>query len=291
MIAVSDSAAPASAGEFFHHVVESVKNAFIEMGEELGAFLPKAVIAIILLAAGLILAKLLRAVLGGAFKRIKLDDALNKVGVGPLFAKMGVTSKPSVFIPKVIYWVFLLFMIKVAAEAAGITDISEIILAILAFSPKVLVAIIIMLVGFIVSDLVSNAVRRALENLGLDYAPTVGKVCFGFIFILFLTVALPQLEIETELLNATVKIILGGIAVALALSLGLGLKGLANNVVSGVYARDLYKVGTEIEYDGEEAKVAGVGPITTKLVRKDGGFIIIPNQALVNEKIRGRGNG
>ena len=77
-------------------------------------------------------------------------------------------------------------------------------------------------------------------------------------------------------------------ALALALALGLGLKTLASNIVSGVYAKDLYKVGTEIHYDERPAKVAGVGPVTTKLTRDDGSFLIVPNTLMVTAVIRGR---
>ena len=63
---------------------------------------------------------------------------------------------------------------------------------------------------------------------------------------------------------------------------------MARNIVSGVYSRDIYQVGTEIEYDGEVMTVGGVGPVTTKLNRLDGGFVVVPNEKLINEPVRGR---
>ena len=81
---------------------------------------------------------------------------------------------------------------------------------------------------------------------------------------------------------------LGALALALALALGLGLKRMAGSIVSGVYSRDIYKVGTELEFEGETVTIAGIGPVTTKLKRKDGGFVIIPNEKLISEPIRGR---
>ena len=67
---------------------------------------------------GLIVAKIVRKVLTQVFKKIKLDDLLDKIGIGQLFGKMGVQSGPSEFLPKLIYFVILLFIIQVAAEAA-----------------------------------------------------------------------------------------------------------------------------------------------------------------------------
>ncbi|NNC87334.1 MAG: mechanosensitive ion channel [Akkermansiaceae bacterium] len=285
---VPPAESPEAAAGFFVDIYQRVMDALMDKVNQFAAFLPDLIIAVVLLVIGLIVAKIVRNVLTKVFTKIKLDDLLDKLGIGQLFGKMGIQSGPSEFLPKLIYLVILVVVIQVAAQAAGIEDVSELIGKILAFSPRVVTAIIILLVGFIVAELVSNAVERALDNFGLDYARTLAKILFGFIFILFLTVALPQLEIETELLNATVKIMLGGLAVALALALGLGLKALAHDIVAGVYVRDLYKVGTEIEVDDETATVAGVGPITTKLQRPDGGFFIIANHLLVSDKIRGR---
>lgn len=45
---------------------------------------------------------------------------------------------------------------------------------------------------------------------------------------------------------------------------------------------------TTIIFEGEEAKVAGVGPVTTKLMTKDGGFIMVPNDDLLGTTTRGR---
>lgn len=268
-------------------IILQVQDAFADMAQDLVELLPKITIALVILVIGIVAAKIVRGFLAKTFKTINLDALLNRAGIGELFAKIGLGSA-SIFIPKIIYFFVVLIVIRVAADAAGIDDVTEIINRIIAFLPAAITAAIIMLVGFIVADLIQNAVFRALDAMGLEYANTLAKVISGFVFILALTVALPQLGIETELLNDSVKIVLAGIALAIALALGLGLKTPAHNVVSGVYARDLYKIGTTISYDGTEAKVAGVGPLTTKLQVADGSFIIIPNSTLVSTTIKGR---
>ncbi len=273
---------------FFPQLFSEIKNALIENGTAIGVFLPKIIIAIVLLIIGGIIAKLVRSFLKVTFKKINLDGISEKAGISQVLGKAGLKTGISEMIPKLIYGVILLFVIKMAAETAQIKDIVDVITSIIAFLPKVITASLILLIGFMVADMVQNVVQNALENVGVDYAKSLAMILFGFIFVIVLTVALSQLGIETELLKDSVKIILGGIAVALALALGLGLKKLAGNVVSGVYARDLYQVGTEIELNGELHKVAGVGPVTTKLTRQDGGFVILPNSRLIGEEVRGR---
>ena len=258
------------------------------MSEDFAEFIPKLLLAGVLLFLGFVFAKLLAKLVGVAFARLGVDDLLEKSGVTGVITRVGIKATPGEFIGKLLFWLAMLFVVKIAAQEASIKDISDIVVSVITFMPNAITAAIILLVGFVVADLVKNAVFNGLNAAGLSYAETLSKVIFGFIFVLVLTVALAQLSIQTELLSATVKIILGSMGLALALCLGLGLKGMARNIVSGVYSRDIYQVGTEIEYDGEVMIVAGVGPVTTKLNRLDGGFVVVPNEKLINEPVRGR---
>jgi len=265
-----------------------VRNALTEMMGNFAQFLPKLLLAVVLLVIGFLFAKLLAKIVSTLFAKLGVDGLLEKSGFTAQLERAGIRAAPGAVIAKLLFWVAMLFVIKVAAQAASIEDISEIVVAIISFMPNAITAALIMLFGFIVADIIKNAVFTALDRLGLEYARTVSKIIFGFIFILILTVALAKINIQTELLNSTVQIILAALGLALALSLGLGLKRMANSIVSGVYSRDIYKVGTIIEYDGEDMTVAGIGPVTTKLKRPDGGFVIVPNEQLISEPVRGR---
>ncbi|MGJ8656399.1 MAG: mechanosensitive ion channel family protein [Akkermansiaceae bacterium] len=267
--------------------LDTLIGTFEKMFNSIITGLPDIAMGLIILIVGFFIATILRKVVEKFLEGIKFNDFLDKVGVGAVSYKIGVKNGVSNLLAKIIFWVILLFIFKNAADLMGIEDISNIINKIVAFLPKVLIATIIMLVGFMVADMVQSVVHKSLDNLGLEYARALAGILFGFIFILVLTVALSQLEIETELLNASVKIILASLGLGLAICLGLGLKRMAGQIVSGVYARDLYKIGTTIIFEGEEAKVAGVGPVTTKLMTKDGGFIMVPNDDLLGTVTRG----
>lgn len=269
-------------------ILDPIINTFTGMWEGIVNSLPNLIGGVAILIVGVFVAKFLRKLVGKTLEGLQFDSLLEKAGIGAIFKRLGLKGSPTEIIAKGMFWVVILFVVKNAAANLGVEDITTLIDRVVGFLPKVMTAGIIMLVGFMVADLIQNAVRNALEAVGLEYAKTLANILFGFIFVLVLTVALSQLDIETELLNASVKIVLGAFAVALALCMGLGLKGLANSIVSGVYARDLYTVGTEIEYQEENVKVAGVGPVTTKLQRLDGGFILVPNEELINQAVRGR---
>ena len=278
----ANAASPFSWDEF----LSTLENTFRDIINSIIEEIPFIAISLIVLIVGFIVAVIIKKVIGGVLKGIKFNEVLDKVGIGEVFGKIGVKDVGQL-LAKLIFWILLLFIFKTAAGLMGVQDITDIVDKIIAFLPKLLIASIIMLVGFMVADMVRTIVFSALDNLGLDYAKGLAGIIFGFIFIVILTVALSQLEIQTELLNASVKIILGSLGLGLAICLGLGLKKMAGQIVAGVYARDLFQVGTVIDYKGEETKVAGVGPVTTKLMTKDGGFIMVPNDELISTSTKG----
>jgi len=273
-IVATPEVAPAEALSW-QSFVDKLMGSFLDMFDSIIAEIPNVVIGIIIFIVGLIVATIIKKIIITVLKGIKLDEILNKAGMGEIFSKIGLKDGITKPLAGMVFWIMMLFIVKTAAGQMGVDDITLIVDKIIAFLPKVLVASIIMLAGFMVADMVRNIVYKVLDNLGLEYAKAVAGIIFGFIFIIVLTVALSQLEIQTELLNASVKIILGSLGLGLAICLGLGLKRMAGQIVAGVYARDIYQVGTTIEYEGEEVKVAGVGPVTTKLQTQEGGFIMV----------------
>ncbi len=278
----------ANAEDPFMQIAYKVREAFMNLGESLAEFLPKLIIAIIILCVGIIIAKIVRTVLTKILQGLKIDSLTEKAGMQSALAKMGITGSLARLIPKVLSFFIIIFMVKQASDSAGFTDISAFIDTLFAFTPKLITAFLIMVIGIFVGDIIQNATYATLDAKGLDYARTVSKIIFALVFIVFLTVSLSQVGIETELLKATVKILLVGVSLAVALALGLGLKQHASNIVAAVYVRDIYKKGTELEIDGKILQLVGVGPVTTKLLRADGEFIIIPNNTLVTTAIKGK---
>lgn len=283
MIFAQNSTIPAASVSIW----QKLQFAFESVLSDALTFIPKAIVAVVIAVVGWLVAKAISKVVATSFDKSGLDTLIGKSQLGSALRGVGLRSAPGSLLSQIIYWMLLLIFIRTAANAAGLDDIKDVVGSVFGFLPKVLVATIITLIGFMVADLVRVTTLRTLTNFGVDYAKMLSGILFGFVVVLVLTAALSQLGIETELLNASVKILLAGCAAAIAIALGMGMKGLASSMVAGVYARDLFKAGTQIELDGQVYEIAGVGPVTTKLLDKEGAFLVIPNTRLVSENIKG----
>lgn len=262
-----------------------------EMWESLLSTAPKVLVWLFLLLIGWIIFKLISKGIVAILSKTGLDGVAENFGISDMLKRIGVTSSFSTLLGKILFFVLMIQFTMISSERFELNWLTQPLESAMEFFPKLITASIILIVGYILSDLIKNALFNGAERMGLDYAKSLSNLLFGFLLLLTVILAVRELGIETSILEDTVKIGMVGVALAFSLCLGLGLHHMARNVVSGVYARDLYREGTQVEYDGELTDVIGVGSVTTKLLKNDGSFVMVPNQQLVSEVTRGREGG
>ena len=147
------------------------------------------------------------------------------------------------------------------------------------FGPKVLVALIILGVGFFVGRWLGGVTDRMLQRLRLD-APErqlLVRVVRILVLGLFLIMALQNLGVELLPLIAGIGIAGAGIALAM--------QGVLSNVAAGltiIFTRP-FRVGEYVSMAGEAGQVALIGLFSTTLTHPDLSRVVIPNRKIVGE--------
>jgi len=259
-----------------------------EMLQSLMKTLPYVVIWIFSILLALFIFKLIRKAIVTLLEKIGADNIADKVGLSKMLQGFGIKDTMSSIVGKVAFWLLMLQFIMISSDKFNLGFLTEPLNGLIALLPNVISALIIFVIGALVCDFIKGAISNGAQRMGLDYAKALSNVIYGLLFVMVTILAIRQLGIETSLLEDAVKVGLVGIALAMSLTLGLGLHSLARNVVSGVYARDLYETGSTLKYNGEDTQVLGVGSVTTKLQKNDGGYVMIPNKLMVNEVMEGR---
>ena len=147
------------------------------------------------------------------------------------------------------------------------------------FGPKLVVAILILIAGFMVGRWAGSAVNRMLERLRLD-AP-VRRLLEGGVRALVLAIfAIMALQnIGVELLPLIAGLGVAGAGVALAM------QGVLANLVAGLtilFTRP-FRVGDYISIAKEEGEVLDIRLSTTTLGHADLSQVVIPNRKIVGE--------
>jgi hypothetical protein len=188
----------------------------------LGQFLPKLIIAIIILVAGWFLAKFLEFLVVRGMKLVNFNVVTDKAGIDGFLKKGGVKKSTIDILGILVYWLVILGTILVAFEALGLTAVTTEFAKIAAFVPKAIVAVLILAIGLYFSRFVGEAVVAYGKNVGMQDADLVGRLTRYAINVFVFIVALSHLSIGESYLQDLFRYIIMGIAAAFAISFGLG---------------------------------------------------------------------
>ena len=249
------------------------------------SFLPSLIAAFVLLFIGHVLGKIVAAIVTKILQRLRLDSISAESGLGEAVSGAGFTATPSQVLGKIIYWLIFLTFIISAADTLGLDRVSETIDDFVLYLPRVIGAVLVVIIGLFAAGLVRAGVEAALAGVNLGYERVVGGIVHGVIVLIVVSLAIGQLDIETELLNQVVAIVLFAGAAAIALALGLGTRDVAGNIVAGVYARDLYEPGTRIRYGDVAGTVIEVTSTSLVLQVTDEKRITVPNSLLLDQEV------
>lgn len=152
---------------------------------------------------------------------------------------------------------------------------------IMSYGPKVLLAIITLLIGLWLIKILVKAFKKVLENAGTDVS--LQKFLTSLVSILLKALLIISVASMVGIATTSFIAILG----AAGLAIGLALQGSLANFAGGVLILIFkpFKVGDFINAQGHAGTVHAIQVFNTTLKTPDNKTIIIPNGALSNGSI------
>ncbi|WP_447975298.1 mechanosensitive ion channel family protein [Nitrospira sp. Kam-Ns4a] len=191
------------------------------------ALLPNLLAMVIILVVGLIAAWVAGFLIERLLRVIGLDHLSNRLGVSAALARGGVKSDPSHLVGRAAYWLLVVFSAMAALGALDLQPINQFAQSFLAYIPRLFTALLILLVGYLLSNFVSQAVLIAAVNAGLPPARLVALLARWGVQLAAVAMALEQLGIAQNIVVVGFGITFGGVVLAAALAFGLGARDLA----------------------------------------------------------------
>ena len=190
-------------------------------------FLPKLVGIILILLAGWIIAKIIQKIVTKLLKVAQLDRASEKAGIARFLRKGEIKPTLSELIGMVVYWLIILAAIMATANVLNLEVAAQMLNQFIAFVPKVVASVFVLVLGIFFANLLGAVVRSAAINAGISEGRSLGKITQVIVIIFAVVTSLYQLEIAKGILASAFTVILGAIGLALALAFGLGCKDIA----------------------------------------------------------------
>ncbi|MBI2461477.1 MAG: mechanosensitive ion channel [Candidatus Rokubacteria bacterium] len=200
-----------------------------EFLSRLATFLPNLLAAVFILVLGWFLARFARLVVARFLSAVRFDVASEKAGITEVLSRAEIPQRPSELIATLVYWLTLLIVVMTAVNALGLQTVSELLNQILLYIPRVIAAVVVLILGFFFANFLAGVVRTAAANADIPEADILGTVTRYALVVFTGAVALQELGIGAELVRSAFNILFGAAAGALALAFGLGGKDLARD--------------------------------------------------------------
>lgn len=192
-------------------------------------FVPKFLTGLVILLIGLIISSIVKQVLIQVFKVVRLDSLLEQYGVPATKAAAGVSW--TVFLAEVARWVIIIIFLIPTADIWGLGQFVVILNSFLAYLPNILVAVMLLLVGFVVGRLVYDLLLASVHGVSHESARTVAIVGQYIVIIFAVLIGLNQLGIASDLIRILFAGIVAAAALAAGLAFGLGGKEAAKELL------------------------------------------------------------
>ncbi|HCI12999.1 MAG: hypothetical protein A2063_04480 [Gallionellales bacterium GWA2_60_142] len=220
--------------DFINLILEPLQEMLLRFKE----FLPNLLAMLVIIGIGLLLAKLLRAILLKFLAAVGFDSWSDRMGFTTLMRKGDLWVKPSVVVGAVAFWMLAIVTLMVGLSALRVAAIDSMVGEFFSYLPRVFSATMILLIGYVVSGFVSRAVLIAAANAGFHYAKLLGEVIRALLMLMILAMVMEQLQIATSIVLAAFSITFGGVVVALAIAFGVGGIGAAQRIIEREIAEE-----------------------------------------------------
>jgi hypothetical protein len=185
--------------------------------EMLGAFMdaiPNVFAAGVILGVAYVVSRFVAELATNLLGGVGFDALPERLGVGAVVPE---NVKPSDGVGRLIVFFVMLFAVVEAAGRLGFDQVSDLVAVLIEFGAQVLLGLVIIAVGFWVSNLARDAIARMSDGS----APIANTTRFAILGIV-IAMGLRAMGLADDIVNLASGLTLGSVAIAVALSFGLG---------------------------------------------------------------------
>jgi len=250
----------------------AIKETFTGLTQQIIDVAPQILGAVALFAVGWLIAqgasvstrKIVRG-LDAVFKRAARSNTVNEQQIRNSYA---------LIISKLVFWVILLFFAAVSTNILGWELFSGWMESIVNYLPGLLTGLLIILAGFLVSNVARAAILTASMKAGMAQSTDMARVVQIVILFSAIIVGVEQIGLAVDFLSSMIVVIVGTLLAGVTLAFGLGARALVANIIGAQYTRRHCQPGEIMKIDGIEGEILEITQSTIVLDTGSGRAVI-----------------
>jgi hypothetical protein len=208
----------------------AVREAGTNFVESLAAFLPNAITTLSIILVGWLIAMLLRTVVRFALRSLRFNAFAERQGVAALL-KVADLPEADALVAGIVFWLVWLGFFFSGIDVLGFTSLQGLVAGFAAFVPRLLVALVILIVGFVAANFAWRATLLAAVNAHVPSPRLLSGAVRWLILILAGAMALEQIAVARTIVLTAFAIAFGALMLGIAIAFGIGGGGIARRIL------------------------------------------------------------
>ncbi|MDX1798433.1 MAG: mechanosensitive ion channel [Candidatus Lokiarchaeia archaeon] len=242
----------------FHNIGES----FVLLKDNLVDLFDESFPGFVLVLTGFVVAFLIELIFRLLLKVIGIDKWLEKTSAQRTLRILGVKFPPHRIISTVIFWVVFIVFVESVAEVRGWSSLTSSLEKFMNFIPLLLGAVLIFLIGRMISGFIRKAFETILSKSGSKSANLLSKLAYYLLMAITVIISLDYMGISTGVLTAHLSIALASLLFAFALAFAFAARDILKNILSSSYNKNNFSVGQKISINGNEGEIIKITNIS-----------------------------
>lgn len=182
-------------------------------------FIPKLLGFLVILVVGYVIAKAVAKVVDRLLERAGFDRAVEKGGIKKALAKSSYDA--SDIVATLVFFAIFVPVLSMAFGVLDVTALEQPLAAFMALIPKIIVAIVLVVIGAVLAGTAKTFITSALG--GLSYGSALGTAAAVLIMFGFIKSALDQVGVATDVTGPVLYTLLATVAGVTIVGVGGGL--------------------------------------------------------------------
>jgi len=266
---------------------ESFTSAAGALLERLAGHLPSLIGALLLLAAGWVLARLLRVL---TVRGMQLAETLIERLAGPSRLRVGRSAN---VLGTIVYWVVLLFFVTAATQVLGLQTFTDWLARLLEYLPTLAAGVLIVVAGYVLAGFAGDLVLATATRLQPAQRTALARLAQGATLVAAILVGADQIGIRVTWLAILAALVIASVLGGVTIAVSLGARGYVANLIGAHYLRQAFQVGQRVRVAGFEGRIVEVSATSLVLESKEG-RVALPGRVYHDEPIvllTGNGDG
>ncbi len=202
--------------------IEAISGPALGIVEAIFGAVPSIILAAVIISVGLLVTGIACGLLSNVLVSVNFDGIVKKV-------LPQLKASATKVVVNIVRAMIILFVVAQGVEALGLTILTTIVTAVVAYLPLVIKSAIIAAVAFIGASLLENVIVKNNAKMA-----SLAKIVKIGIYVLAGFMILSQLDIASTIVNTAFVVTIAAVAIAFALAFGLGGKDFAKKTLDKV---------------------------------------------------------